>query len=784
MGFCSVFLFVSLITFDANDPSLNHVISVGSAIQNKAGLLGAYTSGFLNDVLGVVAYILPLTLCATAVVFLSSSKSLQWWRWCGFFLLTLCLLLIAAATDITVGDMTAGGMVGATLYKTSLYFLSPVGATLLWLFVFMIGFQLSANLSWLDLYKKAHVCFLQILSTLREVPQHDTIVQQSKEVSSTPQLARIREFYEKYCSIEKLKNILGNIRPVSAPIPELLAPPEEVEPQKNALANENTKDDDFLIDDKEEVRPHAALAPEDGETLEVRAPEVPVLQTTEHKVLHEKTDKPQTTNNVLNSFSDNNGQKKTISFPSFDLLSCARNNVVSDQSKIKAMGKDLMACLGDFAVEGELVRITPGPVVTLFEVLPARGTPVRKIANLSDDLARALKASAVRILAPVPDSDTVGIEIPNEHREGVSFRELAISDEFARGCGPLTIVLGKDTAGRPYFTDLTTMPHMLIGGATGQGKSVCLNSILASFLFRNHPDDLKLLLIDPKRVELAIYADEPHLVHPVVTEVEDAKNALLWATQEMDNRFKALGKLNVRNIQEYNRKLASFKNSPPPELADLKPLPYLVIVIDELADLMITARKDVEPNLVRLAQLARAAGIHMILATQRPSVDVVTGLIKANFPCRISFYVFSNHDSKTILDQAGAEKLLGRGDMLFKPSSGKVKRLHGPYLSEDEVQKIVEHWKKQMTPSYQVDFSQLVNKTNDGIDGEFGGGAAGDALYGEVQSYVMEQGRASISLIQRRFRIGFNRAARLVEQLEQDGIIGPANGSNPRSVVR
>ena len=476
-----------------------------------------------------------------------------------------------------------------------------------------------------------------------------------------------------------------------------------------------------------------------------------------------------------------------IPLPSLELLSLPSKDAPRIRREdLEARGKALMECLKDFDIQSELVRITPGPVVTMYEVRPAPGIRVNRIANLSDDLALALKAIAVRIQAPIPGSDTVGIEIPNDDREIVNFRELASSDDFRKGCGPLTMILGKDIAGRPFMADLTRMPHLLVAGATGAGKSVCLNGILLSLLYRTQPEEMRLLLVDPKRIEMAMYADEPHLIHPVVTEMSEAKNALDWAVHEMDQRYEAMARMGVRNVASYNQRLASYNGQLPPDLADLEPLPYLVIVIDELADLMMTAAREVETSIVRLAQLARAAGIHMILATQRPSVDVVTGLIKANFPCRISFQVTSRHDSRTILDQAGAEHLLGRGDMLFKPSGGRLQRLHGPFLSDEEVQNVVGYWKHHLVPSYKVSFADW---NADGAAGGSGGGSgvgdvASDPLYAEVQAFVTEQGRVSISLIQRRFKIGFNRAANMVEQLEVDGIIGPADGSKPRAVVK
>ncbi len=467
--------------------------------------------------------------------------------------------------------------------------------------------------------------------------------------------------------------------------------------------------------------------------------------------------------------------------PSLDLLS--RHEPVPgappSREVLAAKGERLMACLADFGIQGEMAYITPGPVISMFEIRPAPGVKVSRILNLSDDLAMALKAVAVRIQAPVPGSDTVGVEIPNEARAIINFRELLQDPSFSRAEAPLTMAVGQDIGGHPFTADLARMPHLLVGGATGAGKSVFLNSVLLSFLYKCTPEEVRLLLVDPKRIELAVYADLPHLVHPVVTETELAKNALAWAVHEMDQRYDAMARLGVRNISGFNKKLAEYGGSPPPGLDDLRPLPFLVIIIDELSDLMMTAGKEIEAHIVRLAQLARAAGIHLIVATQRPSVDVVTGLIKANFPCRISFQVSSRHDSRTILDAIGAEHLLGRGDMLFKPSGGKLQRMHGAFVSDEEVGAVVEYWKKQMAPNYEIDFAEWGNDSNNPLILPGGAESNGeDALYGEVINFVREQGKVSISLIQRRFRIGFNKAARYVEQMEQDGIIQPGDRQN------
>jgi S-DNA-T family DNA segregation ATPase FtsK/SpoIIIE len=390
----------------------------------------------------------------------------------------------------------------------------------------------------------------------------------------------------------------------------------------------------------------------------------------------------------------------------------------------------------------------------------------------------------VRIEAPIPGSDTVGIEIPNGIRETVNLRELLSSDAFAAQDIQLLMALGKDAAGRPVVADLSRMPHLLVAGATGAGKSVCLNSILLSFLYKLYPEDLQLLLVDPKRIEFAVYAELPHFVHPVVTEVSQAKTALDWAVHEMDRRYECMARLGARHISGYNQKLRAYGRELPENIRDLEALPYIVIIIDELADLMYAAAREVESFIVRLAQLARASGIHMILATQRPSVDVVTGLIKANFPCRISFQLPSKHDSRTILDGVGAEHLLGKGDMLFKPSGGKLQRLHAPFVSDEEVMAVVKHWKRYQPPVYKVDFNEWGSEAAENALSGNGADAAGDPLYPEVQAFVKEQGKASISLLQRRFRIGFNRAARMMEQLVRDGIITSGDGGKPRQIIK
>lgn len=795
-------LLLSLVSFDSNDPSLNHVVSGAVKVQNKAGLFGAYTAGFLNDVFGVAALLWPLVFGALGAAYVSPVYAMHWWRWCGFFLLTLCLLVMGAAWDFSLGDLWGGGMVGSTLHNNASRYLSPGGSALLWLFVLLVGLQLACNISWFSLMARfGHWLRGKLEGRFNAQSQDAGQSPDAETVRWIRKLPRLR--LPQWTFLAQWRDRLGDIHPTADSLPEVY---EETCPAGagndksasvavNAASHvpspadagmEEDSDDPFAVTEDLSC-PAAVVMPktEAPQTEKLRAeggqdPSAPRAET----VAAPLVEKGGAGKHVLaNLVAAALGKKAPVPLPALDLLTLPVKTAPNSREDREGKGKALMACLKDFDIQGELVRITPGPVVTMYEVRPAPGIRVSRIANLSDDLALTLKAMAVRIQAPIPGSDTVGIEIPNDNRETVNFRELAASEVFRKGCGPLTMILGKDIAGKPFMADLTRMPHLLVAGATGAGKSVCLNGILISLLYRTQPQNMRLLLVDPKRIEMAVYADEPHLVHPVVTEMSEAKNALEWAVHEMDRRYEAMARLGVRNVAGYNQKLAAFKNELPPDFADLEPLPYLVIVIDELADLMLTAAREVETSIVRLAQLARAAGIHMILATQRPSVDVVTGLIKANFPCRISFQVTSKHDSRTILDQVGAEHLLGRGDMLFKPSGGRLQRLHGPFLSDEEVQSVVAHWKRHLTPSYQVDFAQWGVESASG-QGVGGGDAAQDPLYAEVQTFVSEQGRASISLVQRRFKIGFNRAARLVEQLERDGIIGPADGSKPRPVVR
>ncbi|HVS16029.1 MAG TPA: DNA translocase FtsK, partial [Thermoanaerobaculia bacterium] len=474
-------------------------------------------------------------------------------------------------------------------------------------------------------------------------------------------------------------------------------------------------------------------------------------------------------------------------------------NLLNLEQESRAISEDELVRLGDlirdrcaeFGVVGAVEAITPGPVITVYEFQPAPGVKVSQIVNLQDDLALSLKAEAIRI-ERMPGRSTLGIEVPNTRRSVIRLGPLLGAEAFRKSPSPLTMAIGRTLHGEPYFGDLATMPHLLVAGATGAGKSVGLQSMITSILYKATREQVQFIFIDPKRIELGVYKDIPHLKTEVVVEPKKAANALRWAVSEMERRYKLLAEVHVRSIDYYNRaiqdpevqkRLSLRDDEGDAEMfaADLQPLPYYVVIIDELADLMMISSAEVEQSIARLAQMARAVGIHLIVATQRPSVDVLTGTIKANFPCRLSFATATRHDSRTILDQVGAEKLLGKGDMLFlPPGSSRPIRLHGAYVSEQETAALIRWLKKQGRPELDLDVLKApVEERIAGGDGSEGG----DELFDEAARLVVSEGMGSASFLQRRMRVGFSRAARLIDMLEQDGILGPPQGSKPREVL-
>ncbi|MFP4444743.1 MAG: DNA translocase FtsK [Desulfosudaceae bacterium] len=468
----------------------------------------------------------------------------------------------------------------------------------------------------------------------------------------------------------------------------------------------------------------------------------------------------------------------TFTLPSVNFLQDPDERPASvDSESLQMQSRLLEKKLEDFGINGRVTEVSPGPVVTMFEYEPAAGVKINKIVNLGDDLALALRALSIRIVAPIPGKSVIGIEIPNMEREMVRFKEIVVSPNFVNLKSNLSLCLGKDIVGNPVAVEMDKMPHLLVAGSTGSGKSVALNTMICSLLYKATPDEVKLLMIDPKRIELSLYNKIPHLITPVVTDMKKATNALSWAVREMEDRYEKLSEKKVRNIGQYNRKIE--KAIKAGEETGEKKLPYIVIIIDEFADLMAVSSKDVETTLARLAQMARAAGIHLIIATQRPSVNVITGIIKANFPARISFQVSSKTDSRTILDSNGAESLLGSGDMLFlAPGTARLQRIHGAYISEEEVTAIIDFLKKQKRP----DFDETVTEAPPKPESE-AGEVDYDERYDEAVALVTKTRQASISMIQRHLRIGYNRAARIIETMEQEGVVGPSDGVKQREVL-
>lgn len=464
---------------------------------------------------------------------------------------------------------------------------------------------------------------------------------------------------------------------------------------------------------------------------------------------------------------------KTYDYPSLDILDNNDKDLKFDQDKINARAKILEETLENFGVKGQVSGVNCGPAITRYEFQPAPGIKVSKVVNLADDIALSLATSGVRI-APVAGKNVIGVEVPNKQNVTVGLRSVLDTQEFTKSKSKLSVALGKDIAGKPMIADLQKMPHLLVAGATGSGKSVCMNSIIASILFNASPDEVKMIMVDPKMVELTVYNGIPHLITPVVTDPKKAASALRWAVKEMENRYALFSAAGVKNIEVYNENVEESQE-------DLQKLPYIVVLIDELSDLMMVAPADVEDAITRIAQMARAAGIHLVIATQRPSVNVITGIIKANIPSRIAFAVSSQVDSRTILDMNGAEKLLGKGDMLYYPTGyPKPVRVQGVFVSDDEIENLVMEIKSKGVPKYN---EEVINQLSESQDESQENEPQEDELMADAALLFIENGQASISLLQRRFRIGYNRAARIIDQMEQKGIIGGYEGSKPRQIL-
>lgn len=811
--FLSLLIGISLWSHNINDPTLNQSISSSYEIKNYAGTFGAYLSGFLNDFFGIASYIWVLFFFGMGLGFIVRWVIIPWYSMLGYVILTLCFITLAEAATLGIGDVQGGGFCGAWLYATFHMYFNPIGSAFIWLFCLMVGMELCFHISWVNLFGKIIGLALRKKSDKTDssgtIFSGKTFSSPKSDTDGKTDLFRSALSETEETKKEKKKNSFS-IKFKNPFKKEASEQPsdssEDSLPVLNLYGGEKENDTENNTESGTEDKNHTQNPPEPIKDGSGHSESEDSSGTAESNAHDDKKDKKKSTKED----SQNDKQKKkgfwssvffagedeepvNANLPPLDLLSpIPEPKDAPSKASLEEKGKKLIECLADFNVQGKLAGILPGPVVTMYEVRPERGVKVKRFEALAKDIAMAIKAVAVRIQAPIPGTDTVGVEVPNDKRQLVSFKEIIQNSVFANSDSKLTLGLGKDIFGTPVSVKMDDMPHLLVAGATGAGKSVCLNSIILSILYKAQPHEVQMLLIDPKRVELSMYNGLPHLVHPVVTDMDLARNALLWAVDEMDQRYKLFENLGMRNITEYNAFVRKQKAKGDSEtLAErlkaaegekLKELPFIVIIVDELADLMMQKGKEVEGYITRLGQLARAAGMHIILATQRPSVDVITGLIKNNFPARIAFQVSSGIDSRTILDAFGAENLLGKGDMLYKPRSGGLVRIHGAFVTEEEVRAVTEFWKNEASPDYKIDFSKYGDTASEPVFGD-DENLENDEMYDTILDWLQDQDVVSISMIQRKFRLGFSRAGRIIDKLEADGYIEARSGSKPRKVI-
>jgi S-DNA-T family DNA segregation ATPase FtsK/SpoIIIE len=757
----AVLLGLSLVTYHSADVSFDVAAAGGAShpAHNWIGMFGAYTADMFYELLGYAALLLPLALFLMALRWLRSrpvDSPVAKLVGGGLFLLSADALAGLLPLPAISGTLPPGGMAGSLLARGLVAVFNPLGAHLVALASLLVALFLTTKFSFsgsADFMGKVWPgeWFAQRLDRIRDWREA------RREARRKRKLEKVR-----IAGRPPVPTQIGMKEPARKPVIAVPREAEDEEPEQTSIA----------------FPPPLRAAGKAGEPPVITFDEAESGPGSSRRRSEPKIAKGKT----------------SFRLPSAGLLRMADRVEKYDEDELKARARAIEEKCQEFGVAGRVTQINPGPVVTTFEFKPEAGVKYSRITALAEDLCLALRAESI-LIERIPGKATVGIEVPNVHRQMIALREVIEANEFTGSSSKLTVALGKDLIGRIRTADLAQMPHILIAGATGTGKSVFINSMLMSMLYKATPDELKLVLIDPKRLELGLYEDIPHLFTPVVTDPKVASNVLRNATREMENRLKLLAKKGVRNIDQYNRLLARRKEPLPTEGEEGQPpeapLPYIVIVIDELADLMMVDTSNVEESITRLAQMARAVGIHLILATQRPSVDVITGLIKANFPARISFRVATKVDSRTILDANGAESLLGRGDMLYLPAgSSRLERVHGPLVSEEEIVAVADSWREQAKASYHKELLEppkedMGGASEDGGEGEeIVDGDFDDELYEEAVRVVCEMGRASTSTLQRRLRIGYGRAARLIDIMEKDGIVGPADGPRPREVLK
>jgi len=735
----ALFLLIALATYSPADPGFT-TTGTGEKVGNAVGVYGAWLADIFWYLLGYLAYAFPVLLIYKVYSSFREAELESEYSWPLFALKTagFIMLVISAcglATlhfEITEELPSAGGVIGSLVADLCTPALATLGSTLLLLALFLFGLTITVSISWLALIDKLGELSLNFSAAV---------------------LYKTRKWLEK----RKQEH----------------ATRERLESRKKVL-------DIHIEKEKKRIPP----------TIKMSAPN----QTAKSNRVEKER---QGTLFVSSSVKE---------LPAIGLLDAwhESNDTGFSKESLEAMSRLLELKLKDFGIEIEVTAVNPGPVITRFEVQPAPGIKVSRISNLAKDLARSLAVISVRVVEVIPGKTVIGIEIPNEKREIIQLSQVLSSPEFDRASSALSMALGHDIVGKPVIVDLAKMPHLLVAGTTGSGKSVGINAMILSLLYKSTPEQVRMIMIDPKMLELSVYDGIPHLLTPVITDMKDAANGLRWCVAEMERRYKLMSALGVRNLTGFNKQVRDAKKIGKPILdplwktdpmlleeeqsaAELEELPTVVVIVDELADMMMVVGKKVEELIARIAQKARAAGIHLILATQRPSVDVLTGLIKANIPTRLSFMVQSKVDSRTILGEGGAEQLLGHGDMLFLPPGGGVPtRVHGAFVSDEEVHRVVADWKKRGTPVY----IESITQSSDNLDmmsgfnnTSMGGGEEEDALYDEAVRFVSETRKASISAVQRKLRIGYNRAARMIETMEVAGVVSEMSSNGSREVI-
>jgi len=818
----AMFMMLALFSFDPADPGWAQT-GYQTEVRNLGGAVGAYLSDLFLNLFGLIAYSLPFVIAIVGWLLFQRFHELMQLDYLtlglkliGFFMLYLGVTSLASMNFDDVFYFSAGGILGDVLSKTLLPYFSFVGSTLLFLLFTCAGFVLLTGFSWLKFIDCVGQYAIEAALWLIKLPKLIKEHFGTKDINDTnDDLGNVKSrLVERKEPIEEEISSAVHAKTAIIEIPELLNEEPQVNKNEPVISkadrkvknNVEHKSEPFIDISELMSEPSVGTIQDHVSEKEITA----AFADVEKPNVADDYKFQETITTVQQNLTADNGQVNLVAveeeigqgMPSIDLLDRpdkAKNPI--NQDELDQVSRLVEAKLLDFGVQAQVVSVYPGPVITRFELDLAPGVKVNKITSLSKDLARALSAISVRVVEVIPGKSVIGLELPNKHREIVYLSEVIGCPAFEESSSPLAMVLGKDIAGDPVVVDLGKMPHLLVAGTTGSGKSVGVNTMIISLLYKSTPEDVRMIMIDPKMLELSVYEGIPHLLAEVVTDMKDAANALRWCVGEMERRYKVMSAVGVRNLKGYNKKVleAIAKGEPlidptwqPNDGMDQTPpllekLPSIVVIVDEFADMMMIVGKKVEELIARIAQKARAAGIHLVLATQRPSVDVITGLIKANIPTRMAFQVSSGLNSRTILDQQGAEQLLGMGDMLYlPPGTGVPTRVHGAFIDDHEVHAVVKDWKSRGEPNYVEEILSGEHEQDILLPGEQLEASEGeevDALYDEAVNFVTEKRRVSISSVQRQFRIGYNRSARIVEQMEMQGVVSTPGNNGAREVL-